>query len=171
MNCTWLLISLTISQNLPTFASSSGASTSSKIQKGAGLSVKRENKIATAVSAFSPPDKRFMEEIISKYAESTHLHIEIKGRTLNLAQKTCTLIRSLEATDMVTITSFWKDSLVETKNFAPEMKTGWLVPMGPGSKWDNEIVEISKKYKFDQICPRAESVSYTHLTLPTNREV
>ena len=102
-----------------------------------------------------------LEEIISKYAESTHLHIEIKGRTLNLAQKTCTLIRSLEATDMVTITSFWKDSLVETKNFAPEMKTGWLVPMGPGSKWDNEMVDISKKYKFDQICPRAELVTKT----------
>ena len=100
-----------------------------------------------------------LEEIINKYAESTHLHIEIKGRTPNLAEKTCTLIRNLKATNMVTITSFWKPSLIETKNFAPEMKTGWLVPLGPGSEWDEQIIEISKQYKFDQICPRAELVS------------
>ena len=97
-----------------------------------------------------------LEEIITKYVKSTHLHIEIKGQTPKLAQKTCTMIRNLGATDMVTITSFWKPWLVETKSFAPEMKTGWLVPLGPGSQWDETIVEISKKYKFDQICPRAD---------------
>ena len=31
--------------------------------------------------------------------------------------------------------------------------------MGPGSEWDEQIIEISKQYKFDQICPRAELVS------------
>src|SRR5690554_1201686 len=44
----------------PTFASSSGASTSSSMQKGAGLSWKMENTRAIAVSAFSPPDSRWM---------------------------------------------------------------------------------------------------------------
>ena len=56
MNCTRLDISLTVSQKRPTLLSSSGASTSSSRQNGAGLSSKIENTSATAVSAFSPPD-------------------------------------------------------------------------------------------------------------------
>ena len=60
MNCTRADISRTISQNRPTLCSSSGASTSSSRQNGAGFRSKIENTSATAVSAFSPPDSRWM---------------------------------------------------------------------------------------------------------------
>jgi hypothetical protein len=38
------------------FVSSNGASTSSKIQKGAGFKRYNENKSAVAVKVFSPPE-------------------------------------------------------------------------------------------------------------------
>src|SRR5690606_26448545 len=57
-NCTRSDISFTMSLKRPTLASSSGASTSSSRQNGAGLSSKIENTSATAVNAFSPPDNR-----------------------------------------------------------------------------------------------------------------
>ena len=60
MNCTSFDIVLTISRNLPTLLSSSGASTSSRIQNGAGFNLKMEKTSATAVRAFSPPDKRWI---------------------------------------------------------------------------------------------------------------
>src|SRR5690606_2515144 len=59
-NCTCSLISLTIAVKRPTLASSSGASTSSSRQNGAGLRRKIANTRATAVIAFSPPDSSEM---------------------------------------------------------------------------------------------------------------
>src|SRR5690606_40128718 len=47
--------------NLSMFVSSSGASTSSKIQKGAGFNRYKENSSAVAVRVFSPPDSWLME--------------------------------------------------------------------------------------------------------------
>ena len=56
MNCVCSAISATIAPKRPTFASSSGASTSSSRQNGLGL-IRKIAKISdTAVSAFSPPD-------------------------------------------------------------------------------------------------------------------
>ena len=52
-------ISFTTLQNLSLLASSSGASTSSSKQKGAGLILNIEKTKAIPVPAFSPPDSRF----------------------------------------------------------------------------------------------------------------
>ncbi len=51
---------LTILQKRSVLASSSGASTSSSKQNGAGLSWNIENTNAVAVNAFSPPDNKWM---------------------------------------------------------------------------------------------------------------
>ncbi len=59
-NCTRSLISSTIFEKRPMLASSSGASTSSRMQNGAGLSWKIANTSATAVIAFSPPESSEM---------------------------------------------------------------------------------------------------------------
>ena len=61
MNCTARTSRRTMSQKRPTLCSSSGASTSSSRQNGAGFRSKIENTSATAVSAFSPPDSCWME--------------------------------------------------------------------------------------------------------------
>ena len=60
MNCTLRDMSRTMSQKRPTLFSSSGASTSSSRQNGAGFRSKIANTSATAVSAFSPPDSWLM---------------------------------------------------------------------------------------------------------------
>src|SRR5213594_977075 len=62
MNRNWVSpdIFLTRSQKRSVLASSSGASTSSSRQNGAGFSWKKENTKAIAVSAFSPPESRWM---------------------------------------------------------------------------------------------------------------
>src|SRR5690606_28379074 len=44
------------------FVSSKGASTSSKMQKGAGLSRYKENRRAVEVSVFSPPESWLMDK-------------------------------------------------------------------------------------------------------------
>ena len=55
-NWVCMLISLTSSVNRPMLASSRGASTSSRMQKGLGVYWKMPTSKARAVSAFSPPE-------------------------------------------------------------------------------------------------------------------
>ena len=105
-----------------------------------------------------------LEEILVEYKSAVHLHIEIKGNTPNLAQKTCDMIRSFNATEKTIMTSFWMPRLVETKEYAPEIKTGWLVPLGPDSEWNDSIISDSLNYGFDQICPRADLVTPSLVT-------
>ena len=52
---------LMILLNFEILVSSSGASTSSKIQNGAGFKRYKENNKAIAVSVFSPPDNWLMD--------------------------------------------------------------------------------------------------------------
>ena len=62
MNRNWVCADMrfTSSQKRAVFESSSGASTSSSRQNGAGLSWNMANTSEIAVSAFSPPDSRWM---------------------------------------------------------------------------------------------------------------
>ena len=84
-----------------------------------------------------------LEEILVEYKSAVHLHVEIKGNTPNLAQKTCDMIRSFKAIEKTIITSFWMPRLVATREYAPEIKTGWLVPLGHGSEWKDSIISES----------------------------
>ncbi|HIA74840.1 MAG TPA: glycerophosphodiester phosphodiesterase, partial [Dehalococcoidia bacterium] len=100
-----------------------------------------------------------LKEILVEYKSAVYLHVEIKGNTPNLAQKTCDMIRDFNAIEKTIITSFWKPWLIETRKYAPEIKTGWLVPMGPGSEWNDSIISDSLNHGFNQICPRADLVT------------
>jgi hypothetical protein len=60
-DCTVSDMTSAIFENRPTFASSSGASTSSSKQKVAGFSLNIADANATAVNALSPPDNKWME--------------------------------------------------------------------------------------------------------------
>lgn len=96
---------------------------------------------------------RSLSEIFERYKGRIHFHIEIKGRSAGLASRVSDLIRAHGMTDDVTITSFWKPWLDEVRGYAPELTTGWLVPLGP--VWDESIVEQAADAGIDQICPRA----------------
>jgi glycerophosphoryl diester phosphodiesterase len=105
-----------------------------------------------------------LEEILVEYKSEVYLHVEIKGNTPSLAQKTCDMIRDFHAIEKTVITSFWKPWLIETRKYAPEIKTGWLVPLGPHSEWNDSIISDSLNYGFNQICPRADLVTPSLVT-------
>src|SRR5256885_268641 len=62
MNTNWVTSAIvrTMAQKRSVFGSSSGASTSSSMQNGAGLSSNKAKTSAIAVIAFSPPDSRWI---------------------------------------------------------------------------------------------------------------
>src|SRR5262247_153733 len=106
-------------------------------------------------------DPRFMGEriptlgaLLERYKGQAHLHVEIKGRSADLAQRTVDLIRSRGMAAEVTITSFQKAKLEETRAYAPELPTGWLV--GEAS---DAVVAQARAMGLTQLCPRAGTVT------------
>ena len=97
---------------------------------------------------------RSLAELFERYKGRLHFHIEIKARAEGLASRVADLIRAYELTEEVTITSFWRPWLDEVREYAPELPTGWLVPLGP-TEWDDSIIEQAAALGFNQVCPRA----------------
>ena len=97
---------------------------------------------------------RSLAEIFEQYKGRLHFHIEIKARAEGLASRTADLVRAYGLTGDVTITSFWRPWLDEVREYAPELTTGWLVPLGPVD-WDDSIIEEAAALGLDQVCPRA----------------
>lgn len=98
---------------------------------------------------------RTLAEVFERYKGRLHFVIEIKARAEDLASRTADMVRAHGLTNDVTITSFWKPWLEEVRAYAPELATGWLVPLGPGSEWDDSIIEQALELGLDQVCPRA----------------
>ena len=98
---------------------------------------------------------RTLAEIFEQYKGRLYFHVEIKARAEGLASRTGDMVRAHGMTKDVTVTSFWKPWLEETKMYAPELTTGWLVPLGQGNSWDDSIIEQSQALGLDQVCPRA----------------
>jgi glycerophosphoryl diester phosphodiesterase len=115
----------------------------------------------TALDAGSWFDPRFKGEriptlgaILERYKGQAHLHVEIKGHSADLAHRTVDLIRSRGMAAEVTITSFQKAKLEETRAYAPELPTGWLI--GEAS---DAIVAQARAMGLTQLCPRAGAVT------------
>jgi len=79
-----------------------------------------------------------------------HIHTEIKGHSPGLSQQTVDLVRRHGLTAQVTITSFQRTPLEETRAYAPELPTGWLVP-----EITDAIVAHARAMRLTQLCPRA----------------
>ncbi len=115
----------------------------------------------TALDAGSWFDPRFKGEriptlgaVLEHYKRRAHVHVEIKGHTTGLAQKTVDLVRSRGMAGQVTITSFQIAKLEETRAYAPELPTGWLV----GQVSDASIAQ-ARAMGLTQLCPRADTVT------------
>ena len=114
-------------------------------------------------------DKKFLgekihtlEEVFDRYNDDVHFHIEIKSKEAEgLASRTCELVREYGRTDTTIITSFWKQWLIEARGYAPEIPTGWLVPLGYETPWNDDFIEEALEEGFSQICPRANLTSKT----------
>ena len=115
----------------------------------------------TALDAGSWFDPRFKGEriptlgdVLERYKGRAHVHVEIKGHSAGLAQKTVDLVRSRGMAGQVTITSFQQAKLEETRAYAPELPTGWLV-----GQVSDAIVAPARAMGLTQLCPRADTVT------------
>ena len=104
--------------------------------------------------AFKAERIPLLEEVLERYRGRAHLHVELKGRSGDLTQCTVDLVRRHGMAGEVTITSFQKTRLEETREYAPELPTGWLVR----AMTDATIVEASE-LGLTQLCPRADLVT------------
>ena len=112
-------------------------------------------------------DERFAGEtlpalgdLLDRYKDQLRFHIEIQSeKAEGLASRTCELVKAYGLEDRTTITSFWKQWLIESRSYAPEIPTGWLVPLGFETPWDNSVIEEALQEGFTQICPRTSAVT------------
>jgi glycerophosphoryl diester phosphodiesterase len=95
-----------------------------------------------------------LDEVLADWGTRAHLHIEIKGRTPGLVERTVALVRRRGLAGSVTITSFMREALAETRALAPDLPTGWLV-----GEVTEEIIEATLALGLTQLCPRADCVS------------
>ena len=99
-----------------------------------------------------------LAEVLQAYKGRLHLHIEIKARDARagLARRTIDMVRGHGLTEGATITSFHKHWLQEAADYDSVLPKGWLVPLGPGSQWEDSIIDEAKDLGITQICPRAD---------------
>jgi len=111
---------------------------------------------------FSGEKIHTLGEVFDRYNADVHFHIEIKSKEAEgLASRTCELVREYARTDTTIITSFWKQWLIESRAHAPDISTGWLVPLGYETPWNDDFIEEALEEGFYQICPRANLISKT----------
>ena len=128
---------------------------------GSGPVTSQSLTALTALDAGSWFDPRFKGEriptlgaVLERYKGRAHVHVELKGHSAGLAQKTVDLVRARGMAGQVTITSFQIAKLAETRAYAPELPTGWLV--GEAS---DAIVAQARAMGLTQLCPRAGAVT------------
>ena len=101
-----------------------------------------------------------LDEVFDRYKDKLRFHVEIKSKeSKGLPSRVYDLIRSYGLAEQTTITSFWKQWLIESRSYAPEIPTGWLVPLGYETEWDDTVIEEALQEGFTQICPRASLIS------------
>jgi glycerophosphoryl diester phosphodiesterase len=93
-------------------------------------------------------------EILERYRGRAHLHTELKKRAPHLASSVADLVRQYGMVDHVTVTSFQYQRLVETRAYAPELPTGWLV-----REVSDATIAQAQALGLTQICPRANTVT------------
>lgn len=127
---------------------------------GSGPVTSRSLAALTALDAGAWFDPRFKGEriptlgaVLERYW-GAHLHVELKGHSAGLAQRAVDMIRSSGIATSVTITSFQKAKLQETRAYAPELPTGWLV-----AEVSDAVVAQARAMGLTQLCPRAGDVT------------
>jgi glycerophosphoryl diester phosphodiesterase len=127
---------------------------------GSGPVTSRSLAALTELDAGAWFDPRFKGEriptlgaVLERYW-GAHLHVELKGHSAGLAQRAVDMIRSSGIATNVTITSFQKAKLEETRAYAPELPTGWLV-----GEVSDAVVAQARAMGLTQLCPRAGAVT------------
>jgi len=95
-----------------------------------------------------------LADVLTRYQGRAHLHIELKGHTAHLPQRTVDLVRAHGMTPHVTFTSFQYTHLQTMQAYAPELPTGWLV-----GEISEAVIAQAHALGCTQICPRASLVT------------
>lgn len=95
-----------------------------------------------------------LAHLLERYKGRLHFHIEVKGRSSGLAQRTADLVRGFGVGGSVTVTSFQTDPLEEMRAYAPELPAGWLV-----REIDDSTMTKAKDMGLEQLCPMAPDVT------------
>ena len=93
------------------------------------------------------------DDVLARYNGRVHIHTEIKGKSASLSERTADLIRKHGMERQVTVTSFQSVRLEETRAYAPELPTGWLV-----REVTDSIIAQAHAIGVSQLCPRADMV-------------
>jgi glycerophosphoryl diester phosphodiesterase len=95
-----------------------------------------------------------LAEVLTRYHGRAHLHIELKGHTAHLPQRTVDLVRAHGMAQHATFTSFQPMHLQTMRTYAPELSTGWLV--GESS---DAVIAQAHALGCAQLCPHASLVT------------
>jgi glycerophosphoryl diester phosphodiesterase len=95
-----------------------------------------------------------LRDVLARYRARAHLHVEIKGRADGLTRRTVDAIRDGGMAARVTITSFQRVRLEETREYAPELPMGWLV-----AEATEAIVAQARAMGLTQLCPKASTLT------------
>ena len=93
-------------------------------------------------------------EVLERYRGRAYLHLELKGYTAHLPQRTVDLVRAYGIVQQVTFTSFQQAHLQTMKSYAPALPTGWLV-----GEISEAVVVQAQALGCRQLCPRAPLVT------------
>jgi glycerophosphoryl diester phosphodiesterase len=95
-----------------------------------------------------------LAEVLTRYQGRAHLHIELKGHTAYLPQRTVDLVRTHGMAPHVTFTSFQHAHLQTMRAYAPELPTGWLV-----AEISDVVIAQAHALGCAQLCPHAALVT------------
>jgi glycerophosphoryl diester phosphodiesterase len=95
-----------------------------------------------------------LTQVLERFQQQFHFHIEVKGESDNLSHKTIDLVRRYGLENRVTITSFREGPLGETREYAPELGAGWLV-----TEATEAVVSRARELELSSLCPRADTVT------------
>jgi glycerophosphoryl diester phosphodiesterase len=95
-----------------------------------------------------------LAEVLTRYRGRAHLHIELKGHTAHLPQRTVDLVRAHGMAPHVTFTSFQQAHLQTMRAYAPDLPTGWLV-----GAISDAVIAQAHALGCAQLCPHASLVT------------
>jgi glycerophosphoryl diester phosphodiesterase len=95
-----------------------------------------------------------LTDVLTRYQGRAHLHIELKGHTAHLPQRTVDLVRAHSMAQHVTFTSFQHTHLQTMRAYAPELPTGWLV-----GEISDAVIAQAHALGCTQLCPCAPLVT------------
>lgn len=116
-----------------------------------------------------------LTDVLDKYADLAHLHIELKSEQVDLPNRVAEEIKKtglleLHANEFdvpgITITSFYLAQLQRSIKIIPQFMHGWLV-----DRIDESVMNIALENGITQLCPKAENITADMVAMAVERGI